>query len=203
VELGEIESRLLDLEEIKEAVVLAREKQGGEKYLAAYIVLHSPTSIDSSAVGQIRDYLARSLPDHMIPSSFVPLDKIPLTSNGKVDHRALPEPETGEGGEREYVPPANEVESKLVEIWSELLGIEKDKISINADFFRLGGHSLKAAVMMAKIGEAFDIKVDLIQIFSNPTVRETAALIKAIRLTKEKKPDMDVDMDQEGEELVL
>jgi acyl carrier protein len=139
----------------------------------------------------------------MVPSYFVQLDKIPLTSNGKVDRRALPEPETGEAGEQEYVPPGNEVEAKLVEIWSELLGMEKNKISINANFFRLGGHSLKAAAMMAKIQEVFHIKLNLVEIFSNPTAGEVASLIKATSLAKEKQQDIDIDSDQEFEELVL
>ena len=205
VEPGEIENLLLARTEIKDAVVSIREREDGEKYLAAYIVLHpSFTSTDSlvSAGEQLRDYLSSSLPDYMIPSYFVTMDKIPLTANGKVDRNALPEPGGGEGSGQEYAPPGNEVETKLVEIWSELLGIKKDIISINADFFRLGGHSLKAAAMMTRIQESFDIKLDLVEIFSNPTVRKTASLIKATQLVKVKKQEM-AGVNQEIEELVL
>jgi amino acid adenylation domain-containing protein len=204
IELGEIENQLLKHPEVKETVVIAREEEEEERYLAAYIVFAGKHSLAGAEAGpRLREFLSRDLPDYMVPSFFVPMDKIPVTANGKVDRRALPEPEAGEGGEQEYIPPGNEVESKLVEIWSDLLGLEKDKISMNADFFRLGGHSLKVAAMMAKIKESFDVKIDLMQIFTNPTAREIASLIKAIRLTKEKEQDMDVDMDQELEELVL
>jgi amino acid adenylation domain-containing protein len=207
IELGEIENRLLEHAGVKEAVVITRQGENTNPYLTAYIVLASDGDFKemetSEQIPQFREHLSQRLPDYMIPSYFVQMDKIPLTSNGKVDRRALPEPEAGEGGEQEYVPSGNEVEAKLVEIWSELLGMEKDKISINADFFRLGGHSLKAAAMMAKIQEVFHIKLDLVEIFRNPTTREIASLIKATDLAKEKQQDIDIDPDQEFEELVL
>jgi amino acid adenylation domain-containing protein len=137
IEMGEIENRLLKNEKIKEALVVAKDEENGVRYLCAYIV-----SNKEFEVSELREYLSLELPDYMIPSYFVRLEKIPLTIHGKIDRRSLPEP--GFRGSGIYVGPEDEVEEKLAELWSEVLGMEKGLIGINSNFFELGGHSLKA-----------------------------------------------------------
>ncbi|MCP4152258.1 MAG: hypothetical protein GY757_31260, partial [bacterium] len=115
------------------------------------------------------------LPDYMIPSYFVVVEHIPLTPNGKLDHRALPQPEITV--KSDYTGPGNAVEEKLVDIWSEILHIEKDTIGIDTNFFQLGGHSLKATVMIAKIENEFEVNVPLTMVFQTPTVRNVSRYI--------------------------
>ncbi|UCH94711.1 MAG: amino acid adenylation domain-containing protein, partial [Candidatus Aminicenantes bacterium] len=170
IELGEIETQLLKHPDIKEAVVTAIEEITADQYLCAYIV--TKRKFEST---ELRGYLSRFLPGYMIPEYFVSLEKLPLTPNGKIDRSALPCPElTISGG---YIPPSNETEKKLVDIWSEVLEIEKDKISIQASFFQMGGHSLKASTAIAKIRKEFNIEMPLIEIFKTPTIQSLAKYI--------------------------
>jgi len=182
VEPAEIERQLLNHPHIKGVVVVAgepnlqgtREKKG-EKYLCAYIV---PAAADSPSLGpsQLREYLAGDLQDHMIPSYFVILDKIPLTANGKIDRQALPTPERTKGGE--YTGPRNQIEKKLVKIWAEILEVEKEIIDIDANFFQLGGHSLKATILASRIHQELNVNIPLAEIFILPTIRELAQYLK-------------------------
>jgi amino acid adenylation domain-containing protein len=171
IEIGEIENQLLKHEEIKEAAVLAIDNKKAEKYLCAYIV----SNRDLLASG-LREYLLLSLPDYMVPSFFVPIEKIPLTPNGKIDRSALPEP--GIRRVENYVPPGDAVERRLVEIWSEVLETERDVIGIENDFFQLGGHSLKAAIMVGKVHKAFNIRLPLTEIFRKPNIKGLSEYIK-------------------------
>ncbi len=184
IELGEIQGQLLLHEGIKDTLVIAKNDKEGNKYLCAYIVLEDKEVFDraSSIPLELREYLSHILPDYMVPSYFVQIDKIPLTPNGKIDKNALPEPglEIGEG----FIAPRNEVEEKLVEIWSEILRIEKSVIGIDSNFFGLGGHSLKAAIVAARIHKELNVKLSLAEIFVTPTVRELSESIK--RLVKDK-----------------
>ncbi|HLP48274.1 MAG TPA: amino acid adenylation domain-containing protein, partial [Candidatus Kapabacteria bacterium] len=185
IELGEIESQLLHYKEIKETVVIIKEATGKNAYgyrtndshIYAYFV-----SSEELNVSELREYLAEKLPDYMIPSYFIRLDAIPLTSNGKVDSRALPEPELE--AEIDYVAPRNETEKKLVEIWSEILGLDASIIGIDANFFELGGHSLSGTVLTAKIHKALDIKLALTDLFRLPTVRELAQHLEKAKKVK-------------------
>ncbi len=111
----------------------------------------------------------------MIPNYFVLLEKMPLTPNGKIDRKALPKPDLNDTGVQ-YVAPQNEIEEKLVEIWSEIL--KKDGIGINHNFFNLGGHSLKAASLVAKIHKELNVEVPLKEVFTNPTIKRLADYIK-------------------------
>ncbi|NIM15274.1 MAG: amino acid adenylation domain-containing protein, partial [Candidatus Aminicenantes bacterium] len=172
VELGEIETRLLNHPAVKEAVVIVREDKTGDKQLCAYVVYREPTEFTG-----LREFLARTLPDYMIPGFFVTLDKIPLTANGKVDRKSLPEP--GLEGRSEYIAPRDEVEKKLVEIWKGVLGLGDDtSIGIEDNFFDLGGHSLKATILAAKIYREFQVRITLGQIFQTPTIRGISGFIK-------------------------
>jgi tyrocidine synthetase-3 len=174
IEPGEIENRLSGIDYIKEAVVIVRDNELGEKYLCAYIV--SSCEIDNVA---LRNFLAKSLPEYMIPAYFVQLQGIPLTPNGKVDVKRLPLPDAAAGGK--YVAPRDDWEEKMIEIWSEILGMEKDLIGIDANFFEVGGHSLKATILISKIHKKFNIKVPLSEIFRNPTVRELTDYMKKLK----------------------
>ncbi len=186
IELGEIENQLLTHENISEAVAVLLADNEGESFLCAYYIpgpardCRKPGEISPKhadiKVSELREYLSQRLPNYMVPSIFVPLDKIPLTTNGKVDKKALPPPQIN--GTREYAPPGNETEEKLARIWSEVLGIEKDIISIDANFFELGGHSLKATILLTKMHKAFHVKVPLVEIFQTPTIRGLAKYIK-------------------------
>jgi amino acid adenylation domain-containing protein len=135
-----------------------------------------PASLSS----ELTDYLLEVLPVYMIPSHFVKVDKIPLTPNGKVDIKALPEAGAEEKG-KELVPPCNETEEKLVDIWAEVLAIEKDIIGTDSNFFELGGHSLNATILIAKIHHEFDYKFPLNKIFETPNIRSISKLIRAAK----------------------
>ncbi|MGE5339900.1 MAG: amino acid adenylation domain-containing protein [Candidatus Omnitrophota bacterium] len=172
IELGEIESRLLNHESITQAVVMVNEDGTGDKFLCAYIV--TSTEIDTQ---NIRDYLSKNLPDYMIPSYFVKIEKLPLNPSGKVDRNALPHSvmEVKKTGHA-YASPTDDIEEKLVDIWSDILGLSS--LGIDDNFFELGGHSLKATIMVSKIHKAFDVHVPLTEIFRSRTVRELAKYIR-------------------------
>ncbi len=169
IELGEIENRLLEHEKVRAAVVLDRENKNGEKYLCAYLV---GKNISQS---KITEYLSRLLPDYMIPQYFIMLDKIPLSPNGKVDRKALPEPEIS--FTEAYTAPRNEIENKLAAIWAETLNIDVEKIGIDSNFFKLGGHSLKAAVITAKIYKELGVKVPVTELFNSQTIKDLSGSI--------------------------
>ncbi|MCP5109194.1 MAG: amino acid adenylation domain-containing protein, partial [bacterium] len=173
IELGEIESQLSIHPEVKETVVLDRGNEKEEKYLCAYFVSQST---GPAFVSKLREYLSQNLPDYMIPSYFIQIETIPLNPNGKLDRKALPEPGDGDTAVEEFIAPRDETEERLLEIWRKVLG--RDGISIDADFFESGGHSLTAAVMISKINREFMVSVPLVQIFSTPTIRELGAFLK-------------------------
>ncbi len=158
IELGEIEVQLAKHNLIKESVAVAKEKDGN-KYLVAYYI--SNKEIDTS---ELRSHLSEKLPDYMIPSYFVHLESLPLTSNGKINRKALPNPEIK--AKASYIAPSNETEKQLIEIWSDILNIQKEEISVDASFFDLGGHSLRAISLVNKIEKDFNIKVVLKDIYS-------------------------------------
>src|SRR6202008_4845626 len=136
IELGEIEARLAEHPGVRDAAVLAREDAPGDRRLGAYYV----GSEGLVEVTELRPPLGERLPEYMVPAAFVRLEALPLTTNGKVDRRALPAPEGDAFARGGYEAPANEVEAALAEIWSELLGVEG--VGRHDNFFELGGHSL-------------------------------------------------------------
>ncbi|MGD2085115.1 MAG: amino acid adenylation domain-containing protein [Candidatus Aminicenantes bacterium] len=179
IELGEIESRLLKHDKIKEVVVLVRELEAveedsggeGDKNLCAYVVAQG--ELDPL---ELKEYLSEELPDYMIPPYFIPVEEIPLTPNGKIDRKKLPSIVMSEG--EKYVAPENEIEKKLVEIWSAALGIEKSMIGVYSNFFELGGHSLKAAEVAANIHKELNIKLPLAELFRTPEIKGLAQYIE-------------------------
>ncbi|UCH94256.1 MAG: amino acid adenylation domain-containing protein [Candidatus Aminicenantes bacterium] len=171
IEPGEIEAKLMEIDGITATAVIDKKDDNGQGYLCAYIVSKKETM-----TSQLRNILSSKLPGYMIPSYFIHLDQIPLTPNGKVDRKALPIPEPVGPGSA-YTAPENKLQERLAEIWSKVIGIEKEKISIDANFFELGGHSLKATIMAARIWKTLNVKVPLAEIFKNPTIRGAAQYI--------------------------
>jgi tyrocidine synthetase-3 len=178
IELEEIENQLLVHHQIKEAVVIARQDNVGEGYLAAYIVPGSTELTDPGKMDELRSYLSLKLPDYMIPSGFVLLERIPLTPSGKVDRKALPKPEIT--SKKAYIAPGTETERVLAGLWSEVLGIQREKISINDNFFELGGHSLKVASLISRIHKVFDIEIPYSKFFQFPSIRGIVSYIKEV-----------------------
>jgi acyl carrier protein len=193
VELGEIEKRLAMHPGIKEAVTTSRLDNKGDKYLCSYIIPKKELDIS-----ELKEYLAKTLPDYMIPSYFVQMEKIPLTPNGKLDCKALPGPKLEI--DKEYEAPRDKVEEKLVDIWAEVLGIEKEIPGINSNFFELGGHSLRATILVSKIKKNFNVNIPLIEIFKTPTIKAIASLIKVIHRRDNKEK---IDYDQKMEEITI
>ncbi len=171
VDSAEIEAVLLENPLLKEAIVVARRDEREENVLCAYLV--ATIKLDSM---EIRSFLSDHLPDYMIPAFFIQLDRIPLTPNGKVDRKALPEPERPIGN-IEFVPPQNETEKALAGLWTEILGI--DPIGLKDSFFELGGHSLKATSLIARVHRQFGVELPLAEVFRRPTLRELAAVIES------------------------
>jgi gramicidin S synthase 2/tyrocidine synthetase-3 len=170
IELAEIEYRLMQHDKIKEAVVMDRQDgDGGDNYLCAYIVL-----FDVVELAELKEYLSANLPNYMIPAYFVPVESIPLTLHGKVDREKLPGPGIQAGVK--YTPPGNDVEKKLVEIWSEVIDVPQS-IGIDDNFFELGGHSLKAAILTAKIHEKLGVNVPLAELFKRQSIRKLAEFL--------------------------
>ncbi len=172
IEPGEIEKILVSHDAIDEALVIARDRQDGEKYLCAYIILK-----DELSVTELRDYLIKDLPGYMINSSyFIKLDKFQLTPNGKIDQRALPEPDASIETDREYEAPRNELEEKLAKIWSQILGLKR--VGINDNFFVIGGHSLKATALLAEVEKELNLKLPLREIFKSVTIKAQAVYLQ-------------------------
>jgi len=173
VELREIEAILYSLDIVKESVVVAYEDQSGDKRLVAYIV---PSGQPSSIITTLRSVLTEKLPDYMVPSSFIILDEMPLTTTGKVNRLALPMPERVRPELAEaFVAPQTPTEKTLAGIWSEVLHIEP--IGIHDNFFELGGQSLLAAQVISRILNTFQVSLSLQTLFEAPIIAGLAVLI--------------------------
>jgi bacitracin synthase 3 len=177
IELGEIESQLLNVAEISEAVVLVKNNKTNDKYLCAYVVLANSREIAGESpppaagvidFAEIKRKLAENLPDYMIPTYFVPLEKMPLNANGKIDKKALPEP--GIAAREDFITPKSELEQKVVEIWADVLNVDRAVIGTHSNFFELGGHSLKATILVSKIHKELNVKVPLAELFRTQTI---------------------------------
>ncbi|WP_342332928.1 amino acid adenylation domain-containing protein [Pedobacter sp. FW305-3-2-15-E-R2A2] len=166
IELGEIESALSGYPGLLSSVVLTRSGSSGDQELIAYVV--SDATLSSQ---ELRTYLSGKLPSYMIPGYYVQPSSLPLTSNGKIDRKALPNPEgLGVASGVAYVAPRNDTEEKLAEIWSEILDIPKARIGIYDSFFDLGGHSLKVIQTISGIKKEFKVNIDFKNVFSDPTI---------------------------------
>ncbi|MGC2062020.1 MAG: amino acid adenylation domain-containing protein, partial [Thermodesulfovibrionales bacterium] len=181
IEPGEVEAILMELPSVKEAVVIAREYNPGEKQLVAFVVSRPEQQL---IVSNIRDLLKEKLPDYMIPSFFVFLDVLPLMPNGKVDRKALPTPDGIHAeSEKKFVVPRTPTEEIIAGIWGEIL--RNDRIGIHDNFFELGGHSLLATQVISRIKKMFEVSVPLRSLFDRPTVSELAEGVETIIGTKQ------------------
>ena len=177
IEPSEIENRMESLEGVWEAVAITREDKEGDKYICLYYV-----SEKALGVNELREHLMRELPDYMIPAHFVRLEKIPLTSNGKVDKKALPVPEEEISMADGYISPQGETENKLANIWKDILNM--GKVSANNNFLAIGGHSLKSTLLASRILKEFNVEVTLKEIFKNPVLRDMARFINGKKSKK-------------------
>ena len=174
IELGEIEAALGQHPKVKEAVVVAREIQQGDKGLVAYVV---GVQGDAPAAGDLRTFLREKLPEYMVPAFFVALKAVPLSPNGKVDRRALPAPDLrGAAGEKQFAPPADALDAQLVGIWEQVLGVQP--VGIRDNFYDLGGHSLLAVRLFGQIEKILGKKLPLATIFEAPTIEQLAAILR-------------------------
>jgi len=173
IELGEIEAALLNLDAIKQAVVVARGNEAGDDCLTAYVV---PSVNPRPTMSALRRALAKRLPDYMIPAAFVVVDSLPLLLNGKVDRRALPAPgRTRPELEVPFVSPRTPIEEALAGIWAEALGI--DQVGVVDNFFDLGGHSLLAGRVISRMRDTFQMDVPIQSFLEAPTVADIALVI--------------------------
>ena len=168
VELGEIETALRQIDGVKEAAVLARTAQTGSKELFGYISVKAGTNAE-----QVRSLLARSLPNYMIPAYIIEMETLPLTSNGKLNRKALPEPDVA--SKQTYIPPRNELEEQLALIWQEVLGIQR--IGIEDSFFELGGDSIKALQVSARLGR-YGLSLQVSDLFRHPKIKDLSPFIR-------------------------
>ena len=175
IETGEIETALAQHPAVKQCLVMAREDTPGDKRLVAYVIFNEQSG---AVVGELRSFLREKVPEYMVPSAFVTLDKWPLSSNGKLDRKALPPPDnTRPDVGKEYSEPATETEAALAAIWSEILGIQKPGTKDN--FFELGGHSLLATRVLSRITQEFQVSMSLRSFFEMPTISGMARSIDA------------------------
>jgi amino acid adenylation domain-containing protein len=173
IELGEIESALARHEQVRAAVVTARDDAGGAgKRLVAYVV---PEGEHAPGAAELRVYLRERLPEYMVPSAFVTLEAFPITPNGKVDRKALPEPDLAPTAA--YVAPRTPVEELVCGLFSQVLGVER--VGVEDNFFELGGHSLLATQLVSRVREAFGVELPLRELFEEPAPSALARAVEA------------------------
>lgn len=179
IELLEIEARLSEHPAVRQVVVVVREDVPGNQRLVAYVVRNSADGLQEITPKTLRSFLHQKLPKYMIPSAFVLLDELPMTPNGKIDRRALPIPKDLQTQQKNYIPPRTSLEKQLVEIWSQLLGIEP--VGIYDNFAELGGHSLLTIQLIAELQEVFQLNITLENFLQTPTVAGVAQVIETLR----------------------
>jgi amino acid adenylation domain-containing protein len=175
IELGEIEAQLAEHESVLKVVVVAVEDAPGRKRLVAYVTKNESGELD---VDELRTYLKHRLPEHMLPAAFVVLDNLPLTPSGKVDRRSLPSPTMDAYAARDYEAPEDEIEKAVAEIWQSLLKVER--VGRHDDFFDLGGHSLIATRVTARLRETLRADVPLRTVFDAPTLVQFADEVRVL-----------------------
>ena len=172
IELGEIEVALTGCPGVREAVAAVREDTPGDKRLVAYVVLAPEAVLDTA---EVRLRLQTVLPDYMVPSAFVALDRMPLTLNGKINRKQMPQPELKDSGATSGQVPRTPTELFLAETWATVLRVPA--VYIEDDFFQLGGHSLLATQMVSRVRQHFKLELPLVKIFSHPTLEAFALVI--------------------------
>ncbi|MEE3716401.1 amino acid adenylation domain-containing protein [Tumidithrix elongata RA019] len=181
IELGEIETTMLLHPAVKEAAAIARQDISGEKVLVGYFIPDHDSETDiNQLIPELRRFLKESLPDFMVPNIFMALESMPLTPNGKVDRKALPQtdafrPELAAN----YVAPRNEIEQQIAVIWAQVMNLER--VGIRDNFFDLGGYSLIGIQVIARIRQALQVQIMLASLFELPTVEDLASRVETLR----------------------
>ncbi|KEO82579.1 non-ribosomal peptide synthetase [Tumebacillus flagellatus] len=185
LELGEIEAHLLKVESVREVAVLVHEDEQGAKFLAAYVV---PEREHHPAPSELREALRRTLPEYMVPASYVLLEQFPLTANGKLDRKALPKPELGAAGsDADLVAPRTAEEAQVMGLCAEVMGL--NSLSVVDSLLDLGAHSLMATQIVSRIRQKFGVELSIRQFLERPTV---AALAEGIANGEFKRLDASV-----------
>ena len=179
IELGEIETALLQHPGVKEGVVIVREDTSNENNLVGYIV--AETGQDSlQVISQLRRFLKQQLPDFMVPTIFIALEAMPLTPNGKVDRKALPEPDASRPElEANYVAPRTPIEQQIADIWMQVLNVKR--VGIYDNFFELGGYSLVGIQVVSRVRQALQVEILMSNLFELPTVADLAERVETLR----------------------
>ncbi|MBN8226873.1 amino acid adenylation domain-containing protein [Corallococcus macrosporus] len=183
IELGEVEAAVQAVPGVREAVVLAREDVPGDKRLVAYVVARDGQTLDAAA---LKDGLRRTLPEYMVPTSFVVLDALPLNPNGKVDRKALPVPVLERASPRPYEAPQTPTQQLLAGLWRQVLGVER--VGLTDHFFELGGHSLLATQVVSRLRASLRVELPLEAFFHAPTLQALAARVDAAREAGDASP---------------
>jgi amino acid adenylation domain-containing protein len=186
IELGEIVAKLQQCEGVAEALVIVREDGTGDKRLIAYLRVDAGVEL---SLPQLRARLAASLADYMVPSAFVPMTAFPLTPNGKLDRRALPDPGSEHVVARPYEAPEGETEQVLADLWSELFGLSR--VGRHDHFFELGGHSLLAVQLAGRIRDHLLVDLPLRELFEHPVLFMLADRITALQFEQFMSDDLD------------
>jgi amino acid adenylation domain-containing protein len=176
IETGEIEANILSFDIIKDAVVTAFEDKNNQTNLAVYFVPKREIEIED-----LKQHLREKLPEYMLPSIWIRLDKIPLTPHGKIDKKALPNPELAIFGSIKYVAPSTETEIQLAKIWEEILNV--NRVGIHDNFFEIGGHSILALRLISRISLNLGVEISLLELMQNQTISKMAIVL----LDKNKK----------------
>ena len=193
IELGEIEAQLREEPGVTGAVVTAVEDDAGERRLIAYLV----AAADKVSIPALRARLRAALPDYMVPARFVVLDALPLNANGKLDRKALPDPDLTQAA-ADYVAPRDDTEQVLADMWADVLGVPQ--VGVHDNFFDLGGHSLLAAQAMARARGAFGEELSVQDFFEAQTVADFAARIAAIRRNRALLEQVTADAEESPDE---
>jgi amino acid adenylation domain-containing protein len=183
IEPGEIEAQLLNHPHVEQAAVLVKEDKKGDKQLVAYLTANKIAAINHAELPRkLRSYLSETLPPYMVPAHFMLLPTMPLSANGKIDRKALPEADMREQLIETFVAPRNSTEEILVAIWQEVLEI--NQVGVKDNFFDLGGHSLLAVQVLSRVRRIFDIEISLRQLFESSTIEELAFFVEAMLIEK-------------------
>jgi acyl carrier protein len=176
IEPAEVEAALAEHADVRECAVGLHTSRG-DQHLIGYVVRRPKKELDPLSMNDLREFLKARLPDYMIPSIFVELDALPLTPSGKVNRKALPQPDiAGFKSEREYVEPRTHTEKVIAGIYAKVLGVER--VGAGDNFFDFGGHSLQATQAASRLKDAFAVDVTLREIFDAPVVETLAKFIE-------------------------
>ena len=192
IELDEIAAHLVRQDAVGEALVIIRDDTPAGRQLVAYVTPMGGAPSDASS---LLEHLGSTLPEYMVPSAIVVLNRLPLTANGKIDRRALPAPERDAYRRQQYQPPVTDVERSLAVIWQELLSV--DLVGRDDNFFKLGGHSLAAMKLTTKLSEAFSIHLSFIEVFEHPILRQLAGTLEKLLCDRQRLAvDVHIKLDE-------